>query len=177
MPPVLRAGRAAVYLRSNPMVPAGFSGDRPNPGDGRSRLWPIAAMFSSYESPRRRPGLRPENHPRGSNESVARPPAALRCDRPSPTVPDANLAPALAQAGSPMNRSRHSGACRCLLRRLENEGNSRARRVRPCRGGAAPLTAHSFPHETTALFADLVAGHEKDAFMLRALLWEVENAA
>jgi starvation-inducible DNA-binding protein len=29
--------------------------------------------------------------------------------------------------------------------------------------------------ETTYLLADLTANHEKDAFMLRALLWEVEN--
>ena len=28
---------------------------------------------------------------------------------------------------------------------------------------------------TTDLLADLAASHERDAFMLRALLWEVEN--
>ena len=31
--------------------------------------------------------------------------------------------------------------------------------------------------ETNGLLADLTANHEKDAFMLRALLWEVENTA
>jgi starvation-inducible DNA-binding protein len=31
--------------------------------------------------------------------------------------------------------------------------------------------------ETTELLADLIANHEKDAFMLRALLWEVQNTA
>jgi starvation-inducible DNA-binding protein len=30
--------------------------------------------------------------------------------------------------------------------------------------------------ETKAVFLDLIASHEIDAFMLRALLWEVENA-
>ena len=31
--------------------------------------------------------------------------------------------------------------------------------------------------DTTNLLADLIASHEKDAFMLRALLWEVQNPA
>jgi starvation-inducible DNA-binding protein len=41
----------------------------------------------------------------------------------------------------------------------------------------ASVVASGCPHdrETTELLADLTASHEKDAFMLRALLWEVEN--
>ena len=31
--------------------------------------------------------------------------------------------------------------------------------------------------KTTGLLAELTADHEKDAFMLRAMLWEVENRA
>ena len=33
----------------------------------------------------------------------------------------------------------------------------------------------SHDHKTTDLLADLTANHEKDAYMLRALLWEVQK--
>ena len=42
------------------------------------------------------------------------------------------------------------------------------------RGGAV-ASERFHDRETTKLLADLTANHEKDAFMLRALLWEVEN--
>jgi len=41
------------------------------------------------------------------------------------------------------------------------------------RGNLASQQSHD--RKTTNLLADLTANHEKDAFMLRALLWEVEN--
>ena len=41
--------------------------------------------------------------------------------------------------------------------------------------GSAVTSGEFYDRETTYLLADLTANHEKDAFMLRALLWEVEN--
>jgi starvation-inducible DNA-binding protein len=43
--------------------------------------------------------------------------------------------------------------------------------------GSAVVSARFQDRKTTDLLADLTANHEKDAFMLRALLWEVENLA
>jgi starvation-inducible DNA-binding protein len=45
------------------------------------------------------------------------------------------------------------------------------------RSGKAQIAGDFPQQETTELLADLIADHEKDAFMLRALLWEVENTA
>jgi DNA-binding ferritin-like protein len=45
------------------------------------------------------------------------------------------------------------------------------------RSGKAEMAEHFSRYKTTELLADLIANHEKDAFMLRALLWEVENTA
>lgn len=43
---------------------------------------------------------------------------------------------------------------------------------------AKEMTAgHVHDPATTELLADLIAEHEKDAFMLRALLWEIQNRA
>ena len=41
--------------------------------------------------------------------------------------------------------------------------------------GSAVASGGFHDRETTDLLAELTANHEKDAFMLRALLWEVEN--
>lgn len=45
------------------------------------------------------------------------------------------------------------------------------------RGGNAMTAELPRYCSTTALLTGLIAEHEKDAFMLRALLWEVQNAA
>lgn len=45
------------------------------------------------------------------------------------------------------------------------------------RRGKAQMADHRIHYGTSQLLADLIAGHEKDAFILRALLWEVENIA
>jgi starvation-inducible DNA-binding protein len=41
--------------------------------------------------------------------------------------------------------------------------------------GSALAGGQFYDHGTTDLLAGLAANHEKDAFMLRALLWEVQN--
>jgi starvation-inducible DNA-binding protein len=41
--------------------------------------------------------------------------------------------------------------------------------------GSALAGGQFYDRETTALLAGLIANHEKDAFMLRALLWEIQN--
>lgn len=43
------------------------------------------------------------------------------------------------------------------------------------REGQAMTAGYPTCHSTTELLATLIAEHEKDAFMLRALLWEVQN--
>ena len=45
------------------------------------------------------------------------------------------------------------------------------------REGKAVTAQLRFYHATTELLTGLIAEHEKDAFMLRALLWEVQSAA
>jgi DNA-binding ferritin-like protein len=45
------------------------------------------------------------------------------------------------------------------------------------RGGKALMAELRFYHSTTELLTGLIAEHEKDAFMLRALLWEAQSAA
>jgi starvation-inducible DNA-binding protein len=43
--------------------------------------------------------------------------------------------------------------------------------------GSALVSGRFHHDQTTDLLTDLTADHEKDAFMLRALLWEVQNTA
>lgn len=43
------------------------------------------------------------------------------------------------------------------------------------RAGEKQIVAHIGPQKIAALLAEMIGHHEKDAFMLRALLWEVEN--
>lgn len=43
--------------------------------------------------------------------------------------------------------------------------------------GKATTAAHRFYRPANELLTSLIAEHEKDAFMLRALLWEVQNNA
>jgi DNA-binding ferritin-like protein len=45
------------------------------------------------------------------------------------------------------------------------------------RAGAATATIQFRDSAINPVLADLIADHEKDAFMLRALLWEVRNTA
>jgi DNA-binding ferritin-like protein len=45
------------------------------------------------------------------------------------------------------------------------------------RRGTALVAGSVYGDKTFALLADLTAEHEKDAFMLRALLWEVQKTA
>lgn len=45
------------------------------------------------------------------------------------------------------------------------------------RNGKAATAQLRFYHSTTELLTSLIAEHEKDTFMLRALLWEVQSAA
>lgn len=61
-----------------------------------------------------------------------------------------------------------------MIRRLLGLHEALAARLRDGKALVAELRLH---RSTIELLADLIAEHEKDAFMLRALLWEVQNAA
>ena len=81
----------------------------------------------------------------------------------------------------------HGGSARCRRSALE-DGALEAHIVRELlklheallvhlQAGKTIAADHARENKTTGLLAELIASHEKDAFMLRALLWEVNNCA